>query len=269
MINSEKGSRILELRNTLGLSQGDFAKKISVDRSNLSTLERGARKLGPNISFKITQAFGVNPRWLETGEGEMFLKESVQESNRPKIESNGEHFAYLPDPEDHVPTSHGNGGVTYTELGGGKYLMTIPVVDQYAFAGYLAGFADAEYLEDLPKVSIMVDKEYNGIYRGFRVRGESMTDGTADSIFDKMVVAGRQIEREFYDRNRLHLKKWRFYVVVTLEGILVKEILEHDVIAGTLQLRSLNPNKREYPDFTIRMEKVIEIYNIVKKEMSL
>lgn len=94
-----------------------------------------------------------------------------------------------------------------------------------------------------------------------------MNDGTIDSIPDGTIVACRQVEREYYLRNGLHLKKWQHFVIVHTEGIVAKEITKHDPVEGKLYCHSLNPDKESYPDFTIRMENVLEIYNIVEKRI--
>ena len=41
-------------------------------------------------------------------------------------------------------------------------IMQVPLVNQYAYAGYLSGFADNEYIENLPKIPFILDKEYRG-----------------------------------------------------------------------------------------------------------
>ena len=42
-------------------------------------------------------------------------------------------------------------------------IMHVPMVSQYAYSGYLSGFADNEYMETLPTVPFMVDKEAKGL----------------------------------------------------------------------------------------------------------
>ena len=64
--------RIKEIRDALDLSQADFAAKIGVAQTTVAGYEAGARVPRNNIVMLICREFGVNEKWLRTGEGEMF-----------------------------------------------------------------------------------------------------------------------------------------------------------------------------------------------------
>lgn len=46
-------------------------------------------------------------------------------------------------------------------------IMHVPLVSQYAYAGYLAGYGDHEYIDGLPSVPFIVDREGRGNYIAF------------------------------------------------------------------------------------------------------
>ncbi len=142
----------------------------------------------------------------------------------------------------------------------GHILMYVPLVNQYAYAGYLRGYGDEEFLEGLPKVPWLVDKEYKGTYMTFEVRGDSMDDGSVDSYLEGDKVLGRQIAPHLW-QSKLHIKKWDFILVHKTEGIMIKKITEHNIQNGTLKLHSLNPL---YEDFTANLKDIVEIYNVVQ-----
>lgn len=73
-------SRVRQIREALGLSQADFAKKINLSAGTVKNIEYGLLTK-PNQRYynKIAEACNVDPIWLETGEGEMFRKLSRQE----------------------------------------------------------------------------------------------------------------------------------------------------------------------------------------------
>jgi transcriptional regulator with XRE-family HTH domain len=154
-------------------------------------------------------------------------------------------------------------GNDFIELSGGKYIMNTPLITKKAYAGYLAGWGDDEYINELPKHPIVVDKPHLGYYHSFEVSGDSMDDGTARAIQNGDIVTGRKIDRQFW-KSKLHLSKFRDFVIVSLEGIVCKEIIKHDTAAGVLTCHSLNPDKENYPDFEIELAKVIQIFNIVQ-----
>jgi hypothetical protein len=151
----------------------------------------------------------------------------------------------------------------FIDLGNGKYIMIVPLVTEYAYAGYLSGFRDPEYLEELPKHTIIVDKHHKGNYRAFEGVGDSMDDGTKESIPDGSIVTAREINQDYW-KSRFHTHRYKDYVIVTNdEGIIIKRIINHDVENGIITCHSLNPDKSYYPDFNINLRDVKQIFNIV------
>jgi transcriptional regulator with XRE-family HTH domain len=75
-------SRLLELRKKLNLSQLDFGKKISVSRSQVAFLEKSQRTLNDRHIRLISSTFSVNPTWLRTGEGNMFITQEDVETRQ-------------------------------------------------------------------------------------------------------------------------------------------------------------------------------------------
>ena len=64
--------RIKTLRQTLGMSQTDFGRKIGVTRSVLSNLDLGITTLQDPLLSLVCSVFNVRREWLETVSGEMF-----------------------------------------------------------------------------------------------------------------------------------------------------------------------------------------------------
>lgn len=65
-------TRIKELRKTLGLSQSEFAIKIGIGQTGISSIERGNSIVTDRTINQIVSTFGVDENWLRTGEGEPF-----------------------------------------------------------------------------------------------------------------------------------------------------------------------------------------------------
>lgn len=141
-----------------------------------------------------------------------------------------------------------------------SHIINVPLVNQYAYAGYLSGYSDAEYIESLPTIPFIVDHEAQGHYIAFEVRGDSMNDGTEESILEGDRLLCREIKRELWADSKLHFRKWDF-VIVHKEGILIKRILDHDVEKGTITIHSLNPI---YPDRVINLAEVYQIFNVIE-----
>jgi transcriptional regulator with XRE-family HTH domain len=60
MITEKIGSRIKELRNSLGLSQEKLALKADIDRTYLAGVEQGKRNPSIKSLEKIVEALGVS-----------------------------------------------------------------------------------------------------------------------------------------------------------------------------------------------------------------
>jgi len=67
-------NRIRHIRKTLNMSQVEFAKAIYISNGYIAELECEHRRVNDRIIHLISLTFGVNEKWLKTGEGDMFYK---------------------------------------------------------------------------------------------------------------------------------------------------------------------------------------------------
>lgn len=139
-------------------------------------------------------------------------------------------------------------------------VMQVPLVNQYAYAGYTSGFQDETYIAQLPVIPFFVDHEAKGNYMAFEVRGDSMNDGSADSYIEGDRLLGREISPNLWCQTKLHLRKWDF-IIVHEDGILIKRIIDHDVANHTITIHSLNPL---YEDRVIDLCGVKQIFNVIE-----
>lgn len=144
--------------------------------------------------------------------------------------------------------------VVFSEL----KVMNVPLVNQYAQAGYLNGFADEEYTESLPTIPFTDDIEHRGEYMCFEVKGDSMDNGTYESYLEGDILLCRDIRQDYW-MSKLHYNKWDFVIIHKEKGILVKRIINHDVEKGIITLHSLNDY---YNDFEIHLSEVAKLFNI-------
>lgn len=188
-----------------------------------------------------------------TGDDIMMVLKSTDSTTVQTNINNGQFVAEIQQHNDDSP---------FIDLGNGQYIMIVPLVQDYAFAGYLSGYQDAEYIEDLPKHSFVVSKQHKGKYMAFQVIGESMSNGTDESIKEGSTVTGREIQKHLWS-NRFHIHRFKDYIIVHKEGILIKRISKHDFEAGIITCQSLNPDKETYPDFDLPLDDCSQIFNIV------
>lgn len=156
----------------------------------------------------------------------------------------------------------------FVEISPGRYRMGVELVPVYAQAGYLSGYMDQQYLEELPKHYITVDKFVKGNYKAFEISGDSMDNGSIkDALPHGTIVTCREVKRELWT-SKFHTHEWPNWIIVhKTEGIVAKQIAKQNLETGTLTLRSLNPDKDRYPDFEIKLDDCVQIFNVVKREL--
>lgn len=213
------------------LNPKSFSEKLGLSRPQaIYDIQKGKTKnFSQAMINKIISVFPeFNKSWLLTGEGEM-----LKEPETPKYRE-----AKEVDPN----------------------YMEVPLIGIKAQAGYLNEYNDTAFIEELPTVKVQVDRTFHGKYRCFEVSGDSMNDGTFRSICEGDVILGREVKKELWCY-KLHFNQW-FFVINHVNGLLIKQIVAHNVEEGTITCHSLNPIYGE--DFTLSLNEVKELYNVIK-----
>lgn len=73
MTNAEK---VFAIRKSLGMSRKDFGYKLGVSESVINNIETKGVELKPLMSDLICRVYNVNPIYMKTGEGEMFISDN-------------------------------------------------------------------------------------------------------------------------------------------------------------------------------------------------
>lgn len=221
-MNILKPEQIREVRRELGLSQTELAKKLDVSLRAVQTWEGGTRSPKFEIMQKITNLY---ENYEQKGIRKQYIK-----SNAVKL-------------SDDIPT------------------MLVPLIHQYAYAGYLSGFSDPEYIDELPKIPFIVENgTHKGNYLAFEVRGDSMDNNTKEAYQSGDYVLAREIQQQHWI-NKLHIKKWDFVIIHRTEGVLIKRISDHNINTGYITLHSLN---EEYEDTSVNLDDIVQLFNVVK-----
>ena len=122
----------------------------------------------------------------------------------------------------------------------------ITLVGQKASAGYLNGYADPEYMENLPQFHLP-NLSRNKTYRAFEINGDSMLP-----LVPGTIVIGDYIEQ------LSDIKSGKTYVLVTgSEGIVYKRVFNYLEEKGSLYLVSDN---EQYKAYELSASDVFEIW---------
>ncbi len=198
-------------------SESDFAKKIGVTPQ---TITNWKNRNTFNLDKIYTNCENINADWLISCKGEMLKPNKVVTNDStltPKI------VTITPNNDDNI--------------------VLVPVKAQ---AGYLNGYGDPEFIEQLPSYSL--PNMRNGIFRMFQVEGDSMYP----TMHSNSYVVGQFVDNWNYIRDN------RIYVLVTNEGVIVKRVLNRIEKYGDLYCKS--DNRKEYPSYSLPPENIKEIW---------
>lgn len=67
------GDRLQQVRNKFKLNQTDFGAEIGMSQSHYSKIELNKVKPSKTVLYALKEHFGINPNWIMTGKGEMFI----------------------------------------------------------------------------------------------------------------------------------------------------------------------------------------------------
>ncbi len=213
------------LRKKAGYTQEQFAEVLGIKRSLLGAYEEG--RADPRIVnlLKIAEVFGVTVDTLISKDVSKLDEEELYSNVVVKKEPQLKVLSITVDKEDKE---------------------NIELVPDKASAGYLNGYADPEYLEDLPKFKLPVLSN-NATYRAFEISGDSMLPLQPGTI-----IIGKYVE------DIQEVKNGFTYVLVTSkEGIVYKRVFNYLEEKNKLFLVSDN---QSYSPYQVDASEVLEIW---------
>jgi len=225
-------SNIKILRKRKGRTQDEVAYALNLKRSTLSGYENGVAQPGIEMLISFSGYFNMS---IDT-----LLKidmSKLSESQLGELERG--YDAYIRGSNLRVLTTTINKDNT----------ENIELVPEKAKAGYTTGYADPEYIGELPvfRLPFLSDKRK---YRTFQLKGDSMLP-----IPDGSWVTGE------YLQDWMNIISGNAYIVFTLDDGIVFKVVENNIKTdGKLILYSLNPL---YEPYEVRISEVKEIWKFV------
>lgn len=210
-----------EVLEYLKLNPSQLAKSLGLKRAqNIYDIQKGKTGISKDVATRINETYPeINREYLLTGEG-FLLKEntnlaSSNQNNRPD----------------------GITAIPYDDY------MMVEYEDLATAAGYLG--VDESTLNLLPDTKKrLIPKEFErGKYLVVRVDGHSMDDGTSKSIPDGTEILIRELQIE--PGKRLPIRN-NLFVIVSHDGVVLKQIIEHNPEGGYITCHSYNPKFKDY-----------------------
>jgi transcriptional regulator with XRE-family HTH domain len=225
-------SNIKFLRKRRGRTQDDVAVALNLKRSTLSGYENGVAQPGIDILVSFSGYFNMS---IDT-----LLKidmTRLSESQLGELERG--YDAYV----------KGSNLRVLTTTVSPENRENIELVAEKAKAGYTTGYADPEYIGELPVFTLPFLSNKRK-YRTFQLKGDSMLP----------IPDGSWVTGEFL-QDWMNIINGKAYVVFTSDDGIVFKILENNISRdGKLVLYSLNPL---YEPYEVHINEVKEIWKFV------
>ncbi|MCZ2223211.1 MAG: LexA family transcriptional regulator [Chitinophagales bacterium] len=217
---SYAGKNLRYLRKKNSWTQDEFASKLNIKRSLLGAYEEERAEPKLEVLEVLSSMFNLS---LD----DLFLKDLSEENNEPNNN-------YL-EQRRNLKLGKSSNGLIY-------------FIPQKAAAGYLNGYADADFLDELNTFTLPMLTQ--GEYRAFEIKGDSMMPTPSGSV-----IVGERVER--LD----DIKSSNTYVLLSKnDGIVYKRLLKNTKPKNTLTLMSDNP---VYEPYNINAEDILEIWKAV------
>jgi len=220
------------LRKRRNRTQDELAFALKMKRPTLSGYENGVAEPGISVLMAFSRYFGIAVDTL--------IKidlEQLPESQLYELEKG--HDVYL---------TGGKLRVLATTVSPANE-ENIELVPEKAKAGYTSGFADPEFISELPVFQLPFLSR-NKKYRTFQLSGDSMLP-----IPDKSWVTGEFLQ----DWSRII--SGQAYIILTIDEGIVFKIVENRINEeNQLIMYSLNPL---YAPFTINISEIREVWKFV------
>jgi transcriptional regulator with XRE-family HTH domain len=209
------------LRELKKLSQEQMADELNITRARLGAYEEGRNEPPIEILIRLSEYFHVSI--------DAMVKADLRKTDINAMMNIGPNRILFP-----VIIDNDNND-------------KIEVVTEKASAGYLNGYADPEYMEQLP--SMKLPFAFSGKHRSFPIKGDSMPPLiTGDYVIGKYVESTNEII------------SGKTYVLLTkTEGIVYKRVYKKDALPE-LELHSDN---KSYEPYNINLQDVLEVWEFI------
>lgn len=205
------------LRVKKDLSQQGFADKLNLSRDRYSKYENGRSEPSYDLLIKISKYFHISIDLLLTVDIKKYPLDEILK---------------LPDNRIVLP-------IIVDQTGNNS----IEIIPQKASMGYLSGYSDPEYIENLQRISLPFLT--NGKYRAFPAQGDSMPP-----FRDGSYIIGKYVE------NIEDLKSGKSYVFITLDdGITYKRCKAKKENSITV-----SADNEFYEPYDIDLKNIVEIW---------
>lgn len=220
---SKIAKNIKVLRELKKLTQEQLAEALEINRSRIGAYEESRSEPPYNLLIRIADYFNISTDAL--------LKGDLSKTNPESLIKIGKNRTLFP--------------ITI-DKNGNDLIEVVPVK---ASAGYLNGYSDPQFIEELPIMNLPF--KIIGKHRAFGIKGDSMPP-----LKDNSIAVGKYVE------SLEEIKDGQSYIVLTKnDGIVYKRLYRKKKnSSGVFEFHSDNPL---YKPYTINSDEILEVWSFV------
>lgn len=217
-IVSRLAKNIAHLRKLKGFTQEEFADEFNIKKSRLGAWEEN-RSSPPVEMLVVLSDFFKLPIDI------LIRHDLTRVESIPSINIGGQRILFPVQVDS-------------------KNNDNIEMVTLKASAGYLNGYSDPDFIEELPRIGLPFLR--NGKFRAFPIKGDSMLP-----LKDGSFIIGKFVE------DKSEIRKGHTYIVLTKDDGLVYKRVYPDKYQKVLHLHSDNPR---YEPYSVPARDVLELW---------
>ena len=200
-----------------------LALSLDFKAQNLGEIRKGKRDVPIELLRKAIEYYRISPVFIFSGGGPKFTTTKTSQA-----------FDVLTIVTDH------------------KDQERIVHVPAQAQAGYVSGYRDPSFIEEMPSFSLPDMRYRSGSYRSFDVSGQSMEPGIKPH--DRLI--GRYVEPEYWKNG---IRDNHVYILVTTTDVVVKRVMNE--LKTNQRIHAISDNEF-FGSFYIEAEDIKEIWMV-------
>ena len=219
---------LLEIRDLLGFSQTDFAKRLDISREVVNKMESGKMKVSKRTASRLQKLLQEHPIGVNMGDVNILGKSSQAGEKRPK----GISFQKQLLQDKNTSTAY-----------------MVPLVAIKAQAGYVKGFEQVDFMDTLDQYSLPPGVNPIGaVWRYFEIDGDSMEP----TLSSGDVVLATMVPHEDWN----DIKNFCVYIILTADQLFVKRLYKKSADEWVL----ISDNEEVAPQKLLNKEEIKQLW---------
>lgn len=148
--------------------------------------------------------------------------------------------------------------------------MRVPYLPAHSQVSYISSFKNKAQLADKELDTLLVPKEFEkGSFMIIEVANNSMDDGSKKSICEGDKILVKELEPSAWRKERLLFKDLLFVLITKKDGILLRQIIKHDLSKNIIACHPWNTLFERQQIAISEIHRLFYIKKIVERKITL